>query len=125
MTLTAAEDFVNFVFTAATANEPMPEIRVVTLAHYAFEHEYPKQEVIVQPQVFKDHCGLSIALDIDLLDEFTYESVLQALLNLNEDVNLTDLQKPCFFGRPVVMRWHDSEQQYVRGIAHVNEQAAV
>lgn len=125
MSHVSAEDFVNFVFTAASVAEPMPEIRVVTLAHYAFEHEYPKREVVVHPQVFKDDCGLSIALDIDLLDEFTYESVLQVLLNLNEDVNLTDLQKPCYFGRPVVMQWHDSEQQYVRGLAHVNEQTAV
>lgn len=125
MTLPSAEDFVNFVFTAASSSEPMPEIRVVTLAHYAFEHEFPKREVVVQPQVFMDDCGLSIALDIDELDEFAYESVLQALLNLNEDINLTDLQKPCLFGRPVVMQWHDTEQQYVRGNALVTEQTAV
>lgn len=115
MNVATPEDFVNFVYAAASTNEPMPEIRVVTLAHFAFEHEFPKREVVVQPQVFKDDCGLSIALDIDALDEFAYESVLQALLNLNEDINLTDLQKPCLFGRPVTMHWHETQQQYVRG----------
>ena len=99
-------------------------MRVVTLSHFAFEHEYPKREVIVQPQVFRDNNVLSIALDIDLLDEFTYESVLQVLLNLNDDVSLNDLQKPCYFGRPVVMRWHDDQQQYVKGSEDVAEQTA-
>lgn len=117
--------FVDFVFAAAASTDEMPEVRVVTLSHFAFETEYPKREVIVQPQMFCDNDTLSIALDIDLLDEFTYESVLQALLNLSEDVSLNDLHKPCYFGRPVVMRWHDDQQQYVRGLGHVAEQTAV
>lgn len=119
------QDFVDFVFLASSSTEPQPEVRVVTLSHFAFETEYPKREVIVQPQVYRDNDILSIALDIDLLDEFTYESVLQVLLNLSDDVSLNDLQKPCYFGRPVVMQWHDDQQQYVRGLEHVAEQNAV
>lgn len=118
------QNFVDFIFLAAHSTEPQPEVRVVTLSHFAFETEYPKREVVVQPQVFRDNDTLSIALDIDLLDEFTYESVLQVLLNLSDDVSLNDLQKPCYFGRPVVMQWHDDQQQYVRGLEHVAEQTA-
>lgn len=118
------QNFVDFIFLAATSTEPQPEVRVVTLSHFAFETEYPKREVTVQPQVFRDNDILSIALDIEMLDEFTYESVLQVLLNLSDDVNLNDLQKPCYFGRPVVMQWHDDQQQYVRGLGHVAEKTA-
>lgn len=119
-------DLVNdLILAASTSTDPMSEIRVMTLSQFAFEHHFPELEVTVQPQLFMDGDLLSLALDVDVLDEFTHESVLLALLNLNEDVNLTRLDKPCLFGRPVAMQWHSTNETYVRGTPNVIEQSAI
>lgn len=116
------DDIADLLFAANSAEAEMPEIRVMTLSHYAFEHHYPSPEVVVHPQIFMDGEQLSIALDVDQLDEFTHEHVLLNLLNLKEDVNLTKLEKACHFGEPVVMRWHNQQQTYVRGSQYVAQQ---
>lgn len=106
--------------------EGMAEIRVLTLAQYAFEHHYPSPSVEVQPSLFLDgNDRLSLALDEDILDEFTHEKVLLTLLNLREDVNLTNLDKSCQFGKPITMLWHSDTQMYVRGLPNVAEPQAV
>lgn len=118
------DDFLNdLILSAATSTDPMTEIRVVTLSQFALEHHYPEASVVVQSQVFMDDDRLSVALDVDELDEFAHENVLLALLNLNEDVNLTRLERPCIIGGPVAMRWHSETQTYVRDTSHVAEHA--
>lgn len=115
-------DFADFVFLAASSSKLQPEVRVITLSHFAFETEYPLREVVIQPQVFWGNGILSIALDDAVLDDSTYEIVLQILLNLSDDVNLNVLHSPHKFGQPIAMKWHDIEQRYVRRNEHVSEQ---
>lgn len=115
----------DLILAASSTTSPMAEIRVMTLSQFAFEQHFPLAEVTVQPQVFMDGEKLSIALDLDVLGEFTHETVLHALLNLNEDVNLTRLDRPCLFGQPVTMQWHGEHNTYTRGLPDVAEQSTV
>lgn len=115
--------FIDYIAFAANSELP-PEVEVVPLSELAFERHYPQREITIQPQLFSEASKLTIAVDSDLLDDFAYESLLQSILNISENVNLNDLQEPCLFGRPVLMRWHDDQQQYVRGNCDVQEATA-
>lgn len=115
----------DLILTAATSSEPMTEIRAITLSQLAFEQHYPNAVCVVQPQLFKDGNVLTIALDLENFDDFAHEHVLHALLNLTENVNLTEIDKACLFGKPVVMFWHGINETYVRGTPFVAEHSAV
>lgn len=118
----SSETINSLVFNAAALNVELSNIRIITLSQRAFELHYPTKQVTVCPELFVDHGMLTLALNIDILDEFIHEKALLTLLNLKEDVCITQLTQPLKLGSDVKMEWCSESCTYLRGSVDVNEQ---